>query len=168
MMKLKPLALLIFLISFLGNAQDLNKIRLQYPNAVENSELVSQMDEMFAATGSESEGVLLAYKGAISTLKAKFAKQKDEKKEFFKTGVALIEAALKSDPDNIEIRYIRLSVQQNSPRFLGYHRNIEEDKAFVLNNYETISLKDLRNVILDFVMKSGKISDIEKIELGKG
>ncbi|HLW31296.1 MAG TPA: hypothetical protein VKX40_03470 [Aequorivita sp.] len=167
-MKLKSFLILILLISAVGNAQDLNKIRLQYPNAVNNSELVSQMDKMFGNATSESEGTLLAYKGAIYTLKAKFAKQRNEKKELFKEGVGFIEASLKSDPNNIEIRYIRLSVQQNSPKFLGYHKNVEEDKEFVLNNYEKISSKDLRNVILDFIMKSGEISDVEKIESGKG
>lgn len=167
-MKLKSLLIFLLLISALGNAQDLNKIRLQYPKAVDDNELVTQMDKIFADAVSEPVGELLAYKGAISTLKAKFAKPKNEKKEFFKEGVALIEAALKSDPNNSEIRYIRLSVQQNSPKFLGYHKNVEEDKAFLLTNFESISSSDLREVILEFLIKSGEISDTEKMKLGRG
>lgn len=167
MMNLKPILILLLLISAFGNAQDLNKIRLQYPKAVEDNELVSQLDELLAGTQTTAVE-LLAYRGAINTLKAKFAKLKDEKKEFFKEGVALIEAAIKTQPENIEIRYIRLSVQKNSPKFLGYHKNIEEDKGFILNNFESIVSKDLRQVILEFLLSSGEISDSEKIKLGRG
>ena len=85
------------------------------------------------------------------------------KKRFFKQGVALIESAVKAESSNIEIRYIRLGVQENSPKFLGYHKNIEEDKDFILKNFATVSSKELREVIRDFVMKSNFFSEKEKL-----
>lgn len=167
-MNLKPIVFLIFLISVFGNAQDLNKIRLEYPQAVNNFELVSQMEGTLTNIKSGDNVVLMAYKGAVSALNAKFSKQKNEKKKFFKAAIVLIEDALKMDPKNIEIRYIRLSVQQNSPKFLGYHKNIEKDKEFVLTNYENIASKDLRNLIKDFILNSESFSDREKTEFQKG
>ncbi len=41
-------------------------------------------------------------------------------------------------PDNIEIRFIRLSVQKNAPSFLGYNKNIKEDQLFIENNRREI------------------------------
>ena len=159
---MKYLLIIVFLISAAGTAQDLNAIRSAYPKAVESAEITAQLDGELAKVNSSNKPVLLAYKGAVSTLKAKFAKSRSDKKEFFKEGVSLIESAVKADPSNVEIRYIRMSVQENSPRFLGYHKNIAEDKEFILKDYKTISSSDLKKLVKDFVLKSGNFDDSEK------
>lgn len=155
----------IFFVSFISNAQDLKTIRIQYPKAVETAEITAKLDGELANINSSSKPVLVAYKGAVSTLKAKFAKLKKEKKDFFREGISLIESAIKAAPSNIEIRYLRLGVQENSPKFLGYHKNIETDKSFILKNFATVSSKELREVIRDFVMKSESFSTIERNKL---
>lgn len=159
---MKYLFFILFFVSFISNAQDLKEIRVQYPKAVENADAATKLDGALVKLNSSSKPILFAYKGAVSTLKAKFAKRKNEKKEFFKAGVSLIESAVKAEPSNIEIRYIRMSVQENSPKFLGYHKNIEEDKQFILKNYTNVSSKELKDVIKDFVLKSENFDDTEK------
>lgn len=157
--------LCILLVSFVASAQDLKEIRLQYPEAVNSSEITSKIDGKLSKVNSEGTPVLLAYKGAVLTLKAKFSKNRKDKKEFFKDGVSLIENAVKADGSNIEIRYIRLSVQENSPRFLGYHKNIEEDKDFILKNYPNISSKGLKEIVKDYVLKSESFDENQKRQL---
>jgi len=49
----------------------------------------------------------------------------------FNSGKQNIDAALGLDPENVEIRFIRLSVQKNAPSFLGYNSNIKEDSDFI-------------------------------------
>ncbi len=159
---MKYLIIIVFLISAAGTAQDLNGIRSAYPKAVESAEITAKLDGELTTVNSSSKPVLVAYKGAVSTLKAKFAKKKSDKKDFFKEGISQIESAVKAESSNIEIRYIRLSVQENSPNFLGYHKNIEEDKDFILKNFATVSSKELREVIQDFIVKSKNFTTIEK------
>jgi hypothetical protein len=159
---MKYLLIIVFLISAAGTAQDLNRIRSAYPKAVESAEITDQLDGELAKVNSSNKPVLLAYKGAVSTLKAKFAKARSDKKEFFKEGISWVESAVKADGSNIEIRYIRMSVQENSPRFLGYHKNIDEDKEFILKNYKTISSTELKELVKDFVLKSENFSETEK------
>ena len=161
---MRYLVFIFLFISVVLNAQDLKEIRAQYPKAVENVEATTKLDSELARVNSSSNSVLLVYKGAVSTVKAKFAKKKSEKMDFFKAGVSLIESTLKADPSNIEIRYIRMSVQENSPKFLGYHKNIEEDKGFILKNYANVSSKELKAIIKDFVLKSENFSENEKVE----
>ncbi|MBK5212149.1 MAG: hypothetical protein JJE55_00630 [Flavobacteriaceae bacterium] len=161
-MKKKLSIFIALLVSVLASSQDLKDIREQYPKAVENAEITTKLDGELARIDSSSKPVLLVYKGAVSTLKAKFAKARSDKKEFFKEGVFLIESAVKDEPSNIEIRYIRMSVQENSPRFLGYHNNIEEDKEFILKNYANVSSKELKDTIKDFVLKSENFDESEK------
>src|SRR5690554_7129548 len=96
---------------------------------------------------------MMAYKGAVKSLMADFAKKVKEKKEYFKEGVELIESALKTEPNNIEIRYLRLTVQEHAPRFLKYHDNISEDKKIILKNYPSIFSKELKALIQEFILK---------------
>lgn len=159
---MKYVALMVFFLSIASTAQDLNKIRSAYPKAVQSVENAAKLDAELTKINSSGKSELLAYKGAISTVKAKFAKKKSEKKDFFKAGVSLIESAVKADPSNIEIRYIRMSVQENSPKFLGYHKNIEADKGFILGHYSNISSKELKGIIKEFVLKSENFSESEK------
>lgn len=151
----------------MGNAQDLEKTRVQYPEAVNSSEVASNLDTEFSEMSDSVKPVLVAYKGAVLTLKAKFAKGRSDKKEFFKEGVSMIESAVKADASNIEIRYIRMSVQENSPRFLGYHKNIEEDKEFILKNYTNVSSKELKTVIKNFALESESFDESEKMMFKK-
>src|SRR5690554_740266 len=164
-MKKKLLFILALFISVLATSQDLSKIRSQYPEAVKSDEVSSKLDKELSNINSSSTPVLLAYKGSILTLKAKFAKDRKIKKEFFKEGVSLLESAVKANPQNIEIRYIRLSVQENAPKILKYNKDIEADKGFILKNYETTSSKELKGIIKEFALKSNAFSAREKLEL---
>jgi hypothetical protein len=158
----KYLFFISFFVCFLGNAQDLSKVRNQYPKAVESSEITSKLNEELSKIDASSKPVFKAYKGAILTLMAKYAKGRKHKKQFFKEGVSLIESAIEAAPKNTEIHYIRMTVQENSPRFLGYHKNIDTDKQFILNSYSKIPSKELKSVIKDFVLNSENFSETDK------
>ena len=46
-------------------------IRAQYPKAVESTEITTKLDGELASVTSSGKPVLIAYKGAVLTLKAK-------------------------------------------------------------------------------------------------
>lgn len=149
----------LFLITFLlmgfgGIAQNLYEIRSQYPNAKDSEELTTELDDALSGVSTSSSAELIAYKGAVKTLRAKFAKKIRDKKSNFKEGVEWIESVIKADPENIEIRYLRLSVQEHAPKFLKYHDNISEDKNYILKEHSSISDTSLQAVIQDFMMRS--------------
>ncbi len=154
--------LILVFSCFLGHAQDLEQIRKSYPPAVESAEITKKLNSELSNITSNNDPVSVAYKGAVLTLMAKFAKSKKDKKKYFKEGVSLIENAVSADSKNIEIRYIRLSVQENSPKFLGYHKNIEEDKQFILKNFAKVNSKDLKANIKEFVESSDNFNVAEK------
>ena len=163
---LKKLFLYTFLlVGFFCKSQNPSQIRAQYPLAQESEELTSQLDDKLAQT-SGADPVMMAYKGAVKTLMADFAKKVKEKKVYFKEGVELIETAFKAEPNNIEIRYLRLTIQEHAPKFLKYHDNISEDKAFIQKNYTSISSKELKAVIREFILESKSFDDEEKELVG--
>ncbi|MNL63352.1 hypothetical protein D3C87_1874840 [compost metagenome] len=93
----------------------------------------------------------MAYLGAFQTIWAKHVINPISKLSTFKKGKKNIEDAVKSKPDNVEIRFVRLSVQVNCPSFLGYSGKINEDKKIVqmgIQNVKSVILKKMMEAII--------------------
>lgn len=159
---MKALVLIVFFVSHLTFAPDLSQIRTAYPNASDSEKITDQLFEDLSSVDKKGNEILIAYKGAVSTLKAKYAKGVKTKKEYFKSGAELIEHAVRAKPRNIEIRCIRLSVQENSPKFLKYKGDIESDKQFILAHFSNENSKEVKDFIKAFVQQSAVFKPNEK------
>lgn len=115
---------------------------------------------------SKNDETLLAYKGASIALKAKHAVGIKQKKELFIKGVTILEAVIKSNPNNAETRLIRLSIQENTPKLLKYKENIEADKKQILLLFSKQSV-DLKEYIKKYVNQSLVFTKAEKQQLNK-
>lgn len=152
---------IIFILSFV-TLPELSKIRQSYPQAAKNSEATQELYDALTSVSEDDNPILVAYKGGIFTLMAKYAKGIKSKKEYFKTGTSLIEKAIINKPKNIEIRCIRLGVQENSPKIMKYKNHIEEDKQFLLDHYNTISSKEVKIFVKNYVLQSALFDSAEK------
>src|SRR6476661_6833414 len=92
--------------------------------------------EEFARATQYAPGIsnttLSGYSGMSWLIKAHHAINPYNKLSYFFEGKALLEIAIKSDPANIELRFLRFSVQTNAPPFLGYSNSIGADKNVIL------------------------------------
>ena len=79
-----------------------------------------------------------------------------EKLSFFKLGVLWLESSIENDFCNIELRFLRLSVQNNAPSFLNYNNYIEEDKNYLASNYKYLEDEDLKNRISNYLLLQNK------------
>lgn len=141
---------------------DLTSVRDSYKEAVVSKEKTVALYEEVVTIKKTDNKKLVAYKGAITALKAKYEKGVKTKKELFKKGVTLVEYAVKSKPNDIEIRFIRLTIQQNIPAFLKYNSNKEEDKKFIITNFKFIKSFHLKKHIQGYVLQSEHFSKEEK------
>lgn len=144
---------------------DLTTVRSDYKKVTQSKANVTALYNKLEKVTKADKKVLVAYKGAVTALMAKQQKGVKAKKIFFKNGVSLLEYALKANPNNIEIRLIRLSVQQNSPKILKYNKQITEDKDFVFKHYKSIKSTALKNFIKGYILQSDKFSEEEKARL---
>ena len=141
---------------------EISEIRNWYKKAVQSeAEAFALYEELQPVTEKDAK-VLVGYKGALMAITARYAKEVKSKKEQFKEGVTLIEYALEAEPDNVELRFIRLTIQQNSPKFLKYKKNIDEDKSFIFDQFKDIGIKDLKACIEDYILNSDNFSEQEK------
>lgn len=103
---------------------------------------VLKLFKMMNADKQSSVPVLLAYKGASSAASAGQVEGVNNKFSYFKKGKANLEQAIKLDPKDPEIRFLRLATQTNAPGFLLYKGNISEDKELVLKGLSGFLSKD--------------------------
>ena len=156
--------LILILSAFSLNAQSLNfdAVRTAYKEAAQDKTKVESFHKSMSRVNTKDNAVLVAYKGASIALLAKQAESVKEKKDGFKEGVALIELANEKSSNNIEVRFVRLSIQENTPKLLKYKGNLEEDKLFILAQFKNIKFSHLKNHIKDYISQSKVFTDEEK------
>lgn len=151
---------LLLWINFVGTP-DLASIRKMYSDVAKSETNAKEFTQKLSGVSNDDDKILVAYKAASILLDSKFEKKLRDKMDRFKEGAKLLEATLKSDPNNIEIRMIRLSIQEDVPGITGYKKNIKEDKAFITAHYAEQNTA-LKLYLKDFVLQSKSFSDKEK------
>ncbi|RSK41390.1 hypothetical protein [Mangrovimonas spongiae] len=141
---------------------DLSKIRETYKEAANDSTKVEAFYNSLQSVSKKDHVALVAYKGASIALKARHAKTIKEKKSGFVEGVSLIEYTIEKEPNAIEPRFIRLGIQENSPKILGYNKDLDADKTFLLKQFKHIRSSNLKNHIKDYILQSKVFTDEEK------
>ena len=159
---MKLLCSLLFVLSNVSFTPDLDQIRKEFKLATNNRESALALRKELESVSQQDNMVLVAYKGAVMALSAKYTRENMERKNLFKDGVSLLEYAVSQKPENIEIRCLRFSIQENSPKFLKYKSNIQEDKAFILNQYENTNSKAVKDFVKSFVLQSTEFNTEEK------
>ncbi len=118
------------------------------------SEEISTIDDMISQLEKESKTTTYsAYRGALLAKKANFIVKAVDKLKIFKAGVALLEDAIEKQPQNIEYRFLRLSIQEHSPKLLKYKENIAEDKKLITDNFSKTD-SELARIIKDYTKES--------------
>lgn len=147
-----------FACLFQVSTSDLSKSFQQASLSAENAQ--SFYEKAIAIT-DESANI---YKGAALVTLAKFEKKIKQKKELVKEGALLIEAAIEKEPQNVEFRLVRLIIQENIPRIVGYHQNVDSDKTMVVEQYEKQHTA-LKNWIKSYAEESKAFTDEDRDKL---
>ena len=120
-----------------------------------------KLDAAIEAFSTEEEKHKV-YVAALKMKKAGVVSNTGEKLELFKQGKIVLEKNIQLSPDNIEWRFIRLTIQENSPPIVRYKNNLDEDQTFIYTNYKNAP-KNLQKVILGYAAISEYL-DIEQLQ----
>lgn len=142
---------------------DLEALRNSYSKANLSNEGAKNFIAVADKTTS-SDPVISGYRAAAQILEAKVTTEKNKRKTFVKNGASALESLIKSNENNTELRVIRMSVQENIPKIVGYSKNLKEDKTFILNNYSKQNA-GLKTYIRKFAMQSKTMTATEKNSL---
>ena len=129
-----------------STSYNLDLIRANYDKVFLDRELCKKMIVELDREKNNS-ATYLGYLGGLQTILANHVFSPISKWNTFKKGKGNIEKAIKIEPNNVELRFIRLSIQKNIPSFLGYKSNIDEDIEFIKKNRNQICIEILNNNI---------------------
>jgi len=111
-----------------------------------------------------------AYKGAASAMSAGIASSVSDKLSRFNEGKKLLEEAVTKDWYNSEIRFLRFAIQSETPFFLGYSGNVEDDIQVIVDALEQKKINhstDYWKKAIAFILKSDALKSKHRTVLTK-
>jgi hypothetical protein len=175
-LKMKNLILILFItissFSF-TKAANLEQIREDYIAAISDSDKADKLCNQLQEVKNPS-ALIMAYLGSVQAIKAKHAWNPVNKMSYLKQGFDTIDKAVKKDPNQLEVRFLRFSLQYYVPSFLGYSKNLINDKnkiVSILKNSSNMKfdvdgeiLKNMVNFMIDSKKcNSQEIAVLEKV-----
>ena len=146
-----------------ANSIDILSLRKLYYASVSEKTQSTNFLKIMESMDVASDPLLTSYKGMAYLLMANHCSNPYSKWNNFMKGKTLLEDAVQRNPWNIEIRFMRLCVQTNVPSFLGYSKNIESDKKFLLEQWKSMTDIDLKNKILQYMLDTKICNDSQKL-----
>lgn len=131
---MKILLVGILLTVFTSNftqAYDIKKIREDYITAINSSDKADELYNQLSAI-KNPDPLLLAYLGSVQALKAKHAWNPVSKLSYLNQGFKTINSAVAKAPNEIEVRFLRFSLEYYVPSFLGFSKNLHNDKVKII------------------------------------
>jgi len=145
------LLILMFCFPLVGFGYDLNEIRLEFYDAVRNEKAA---DKFYKKLKGENlnDPMLLAYFGSAEAVRAKHSWNPYNKVAYLKSGLKNLNNAVSAKPDNLEIRFLRFSLEHYIPSFLSMSDHLDTDKTHIVKLIEKrqLGLVDaslLKNII---------------------
>jgi hypothetical protein len=143
----------ICFISLQSKAQDFDKETFYKVLSADNEKDIDEQVKLVKKSGIKEK---TAYEGVLLMKKSGLLKKPKDKLNTFKAGHNKLEPAITADKDNIEYRFLRVLIQENAPKILGYKKELAADSQLINSNFNQLSPL-LKQVITDYSKKSKTI-----------
>ena len=152
------------------NEPNIPIIRKQLIIAIDNSKITDSLYKSLESIKNRS-GLINGYMGALLSLKAKHTWNPFFKIKYLNDSENTFKTAVVADPHNIEIRFLRFSIEHNVPVFLGFNKDLDNDREDIITqlekkNYGTAD-KELTIAIIKFLLSSKRCSPAQNENLKK-
>lgn len=94
---------------------------------------------------------ILAFVCAVEMKQVEYLYNPYKKLKIFHKTKQRLNLLIQRNPTNIYLRYVRLLLQEKTPRFLGYNENIQEDKKFLQRQ---MNIKDESDYLDRYIHKN--------------
>ncbi len=140
-----------FIISYSVYSNELETYRAFYYGVCLNEIDIHDFSSFLELRAGNNDVVEEAYHSMIWFLWADYYVNPIKKWKCFNQGREGLEKLIAKHTENIELRFLRLTIQENVPDFLEYNSNKKEDKEFVYRKLQDISDTDLRDKIINYL-----------------
>jgi hypothetical protein len=115
-------------------AELLSQIRHLYKEVGDLPAKTADFKELIAQMPDELSTLRLAYEATTVALKARETWLPWEKLAYFQQAMTLFGKALAYQSEEIEVRFLRYTIQKNTPFFLGLSTHVQEDKQQIIKH----------------------------------
>ena len=152
--------ILLFVLT-LNTSDTIDDLRVQYFNINSLKDADFFIDKLQYDSSAEARG----YTAALNFTKSRLFKFPFKKMKYFNRGKSILEEAIEANPLNVELRYLRYSLQKRVPDFLGYNANIDEDLLMIKKKItgSGMSVK-IKSIILSNILNFNELNEKDKFE----
>lgn len=141
----------------------LYEIRNLYAIAANDSQKAIKLRNLVARLSNPHAPLLLAYQAAGEALKARETWLPWEKLAHFQKAMSLFAQAIQQNPTQIEVRFLRYTIQANTPTILGMNVNLAEDKQVILQYIQTDTTDEYMKIsIAKYLFENALLTPQEK------
>ncbi|MDP5172792.1 MAG: hypothetical protein NWR72_21315 [Bacteroidia bacterium] len=144
-------------------------LRTRYQEAVQEEGAAKSLHDQLEPHSHLESGIHQAYRASAFALLGRYAWNPAKKLGFVEDANRVFRKAVRLDPQNPEIRFLRFAIQHHLPSFLNQSNELEEDKAVMLANlprYKAYLLEPYHVAsFLEFFRESGRFSAEELDDL---
>lgn len=97
--------------------------------------------------------LITAYAGTLEALKAKHSWNPYNKIQYVKVSLKTLQRAIDADKENLEIRFMRFSIEHYTPGFLGFSKDLELDRKEIIKHYQNQNFGIADNILIKNVAK---------------
>jgi len=143
MTKFKFLLILLFITAFQFtyaqlSPKEINVLKMEVVKAVDDSHLTDSLYHKIVKLPGKN-ALLVGYMGTLQALKAKHSWNPYNKIKYVSLAIKTMKQAISLDPENMEIRFMRFSIEHFTPAFLGFSKDLEADRKEIVKHYQNHS-----------------------------
>ncbi len=129
--------------------------RKEFKKAAFNDKVTNEVYQVLVSSKTQ-DPLTQAYVAYFTALKARHVTSPYEKITYVRSFDQAIKKAVALAPDNFEIRFLRFSIQDKLPTYLGYSKELAVDKKIIMQKIQSNSIdvpanfkKDMKAVLLN-------------------
>jgi hypothetical protein len=159
-MKIFSLVILLFhSLCLFAAVPEINEVRLKFHNATSSEKACKDLISQLEPYNETNNPLLMGYKAGATMIMAKHVVNPFTKLSYFKKGKSMLEKAISVDAKNIELRFLRYTIQTNVPSFLGYKTNVSSDHLFLTRSVNSLKDSQLKKIINAYLKQHKPLSN---------
>ncbi len=142
-------------------SEELQTARTYYQQGKDNNTAAENL-KTFTETKLDKP-IFKAYNGVSYAMMAKHHWNPYKKLEFVNKGLELLNQAITANAADVEMRFLRFSVEENLPSVVSFTSHIQADKTYILANIKPTHA--FYNTMKGYLKTSKNLSEAEKKKL---
>ena len=159
--------ILLFVFAAKGYSYAINpaEVRKLYHEAATKSDACKKLLIILDSYNETNNPLFAGYRGCATMMMANYIFNPVKKLSNFYKGRTLLEKSIANDKQNIELLFLRFTIQTNTPFFLNYKSEIKGDKKTLLSAVTKLKDVQLQQLIVSFLIASDYLTINEKNNL---